>query len=106
MAGVLVDKAGFKGRALGEGGMAKPSLGVLALLWFRLPGIGGLRSGAGEDMLIEFTGGGRRGDDVGGGGVVGGSLASGPAGIWLKVRWSDVLYLSPRLWRLGGDVSP
>jgi hypothetical protein len=38
------------GLTLGEGGMASPNLGVLAPLFWRLPGIGGRSSGAGEDM--------------------------------------------------------
>lgn len=39
------------GFALGEGGMARPNLGVLAPPFCRLPGIGGRNNGAGEDML-------------------------------------------------------
>lgn len=47
------------GLALGEGGMARPNLGVLAPLFPRLPGIGGrsngtfgeLDMGAGDDIL-------------------------------------------------------
>lgn len=38
------------GLALGEGGMASPNLGVLAPLFWRLPGIGGRNNGAGEDI--------------------------------------------------------
>jgi hypothetical protein len=36
---------------LGEGGIARPNLGVLAPLFCRLPGIGGRSNGAGEDIL-------------------------------------------------------
>lgn len=42
---------GLVGFALGEGGIARPSLGVLAPPLGRLPGIGGRNSGAGEDIL-------------------------------------------------------
>ncbi len=40
--------AGF---AFGDGGMARPNLGVLVPPFARLPGIGGRSNGAGEDML-------------------------------------------------------
>lgn len=39
------------GFAEGEGGIARPSLGVRPALFCRLPGIGGRRRGAGEDIL-------------------------------------------------------
>lgn len=39
------------GFALGLGGIARPKRGVLDPLFARLPGIGGRRRGAGEDML-------------------------------------------------------
>lgn len=39
------------GLAFGEGGMARPNLGVLAPLFCRLPGIGGRSKGAGDDIL-------------------------------------------------------
>lgn len=38
------------GRTLGEGGMERPSLGVLDAEFVLEPGIGGRRRGAGEDM--------------------------------------------------------
>lgn len=41
----------FTGRAFGDGGIERPSLGARLLLFCLLPGIGGRRSGAGEDML-------------------------------------------------------
>jgi len=64
--------AGFKGLAFGDGGIARPSLGVRDALVFLLPGIGGLRSGAGEAMSTEATGG-RKTPDEDDGGVDGGS---------------------------------
>jgi hypothetical protein len=39
------------GLTLGEGGMARPNLGVLVPLFCRLPGMGGRSKGAGEDIL-------------------------------------------------------
>jgi hypothetical protein len=60
-AGVLRERAGvlrereersgmeFKGRAFGDGGMARPSRGGRPVV-LREPGIGGRRSGAGLDM--------------------------------------------------------
>lgn len=41
----------FAGLTFGEGGMARPNLGVRVPLVCRLPGIGGRNSGAGEDIL-------------------------------------------------------
>lgn len=68
--------AGFRGRALGEGGIARPSLGVRAPPLFLLPGIGGLNKGAGEAMSNVVAVSGRRGEEParrggvdGGGGV-------------------------------------
>ena len=40
--------------ALGDGGIARPSLGVLAPLFCRLPGMGGRSKGAGEDIFGGF----------------------------------------------------
>lgn len=57
--GICKDKAPgcgppLTGLTFGEGGMARPNLGVLAPL-FRLPGIGGRSKGAGDDILgAEF----------------------------------------------------
>lgn len=53
---VCRDKAGscgvpLTGLALGDGGMARPNRGVRKPLFPRLPGIGGLSRGAGDDML-------------------------------------------------------
>jgi hypothetical protein len=70
---------GLSGLALGEGGMARPSLGVREALVFLLPGIGGLRSGAGEAMSTESTGG-RKTPDEDDGGVDGGSWWSATTG--------------------------
>lgn len=69
----------LRGLALGEGGIARPSLGVREALVFLLPGIGGLRSGAGEAMSTEPTGG-RKTPDEDGGGVDGGSWWSATTG--------------------------
>lgn len=44
---------GLTGRALGEGGIARPRRGVLVPLLLRLPGIGGRSRGAGDDMLYH-----------------------------------------------------
>ncbi len=41
----------WMGLTFGEGGMARPSRGVLAPPFCRLPGIGGRSNGAGEDIL-------------------------------------------------------
>jgi hypothetical protein len=40
------------GRAFGDGGIARPSLGVRVPLALREPGMGGLRRGAGADMVL------------------------------------------------------
>jgi hypothetical protein len=45
-----------KGFTLGEGGIARPSLGVLAPPFCRLPGIGGRSKGAGDDILDWLIG--------------------------------------------------
>ena len=50
--GICKDRPGGPaGLALGDGGIARPSLGVLAPLFCRLPGIGGRSKGAGEDIF-------------------------------------------------------
>ena len=49
---------GFTGRALGEGGIARPRRGVLVPLLLRLPGMGGRRRGAGDDILGSLRNGG------------------------------------------------
>lgn len=69
----------LRGLAFGEGGIARPSLGVREALVFLLPGIGGLRSGAGEAMSTEPRGG-RKTPDEDGGGVDGGSWWSATTG--------------------------
>lgn len=71
--------AGLRGREWGEGGIARPSLGVREALVFLLPGMGGLRSGAGEAMSTEPTGG-RKTPDEDGGGVDGASVVSATTG--------------------------
>ena len=65
--------------------MARPSLGVREALVFLLPGIGGLRSGAGEAMSTEPTGG-RKTPDEDGGGVDGGSWWSATTGKLLRLQ--------------------
>jgi len=71
-------------------------LGVREALAFLLPGIGGLRSGAGEAMSTEPTGG-RKTPDEDGGGVDGGSWWSATTGRFRRLgsgeccerkRWS------------------
>ena len=54
--GICKDKAPgcgppLTGLTLGEGGMARPNLGVLAPLFCRPPGIGGRSKGAGDDIF-------------------------------------------------------
>ena len=64
MPGICNDRPGGPaGLAFGEGGMARPSLGVFAPLC-RLPGIGGRSKGAGEDILGCIYGCGVSGVDV------------------------------------------
>jgi hypothetical protein len=85
-----------RGLAFGEGGIARPSLGVREALVFLLPGIGGLRSGAGEAMSTEPTGGRKTPDEDGGGvhGVSWWSATTGrlprleSGGCCEKKRWS------------------
>lgn len=79
--------AGFIGRACGEGGIARPSLGVRAALLFLLPGMGGLKSGAGEAMSAGVAPSGRRGEELvrrggvdGGGGVSSATTGRGGRG--------------------------
>lgn len=43
------------GRWLGEDGIARPSRGTLPPCWRPAPGMGGRRSGAGEDMMARST---------------------------------------------------
>ncbi len=50
------DGAPVTGLAFGDGGMARPNLGVRAPPFDRLPGMGGRSNGAGEDII--GTGGG------------------------------------------------
>lgn len=79
--GIACDSGGFTGLTFGEGGMARPSLGVLAPLWFLVPGMGGLSNGAAEDMSI-LAGEGCEGDVGSLRGVDGAAWSSAAAGIW------------------------
>ena len=45
----------FTVRAVDEGGIARPNLGALDPLLLRLPGTGGLKRGAGDDMVVDVT---------------------------------------------------
>lgn len=49
------------GRWLGDEGIARPSRGTLPPCWRPAPGMGGRRSGAGEDMMARSTSAAREG---------------------------------------------
>ena len=53
------------GLALGEGGMDRPRRGVRVPLWVRAPGMGGRRTGAGEDIAGGGLGGDASSEDGG-----------------------------------------
>lgn len=79
------------GRWLGDEGIARPSRGTLPPCWRPAPGMGGRRSGAGEDMMARSTSAAR--EELS-------SATMGRAVQWLSKR-SALLTAS---WRVGGEV--